>query len=318
MSSLYNSIQTTTRTRGLTVDLNNFSYGGNTPLYSTFESELNFDTVNHIHANSSEEDIIGYQHDSDSDQESTNKHYPTITPFNNNTTSTNTTHTNTSKSMVLTRQQSNSMSITTSNTSPIPRPNRKRAQSTKFAHITSSSFHHFRIRSITINPSNTMNDPIDDTSYMDDHKHNKTLSTATMNVLKEDEEHDNDSDDNKPRHRATGTVIIDGHPPLPILPNDISINSSTKTKTETGHVSNGSASISKTKYVIIPKKKRKTVGFASNVVDPKRKYIEKEILETEETYYRGLYTLLNELIIPMFENNLLASKYKKQCISNLP
>eukprot|EP01083_Nonionella_stella_P024824 68399_1 len=50
----------------------------------------------------------------------------------------------------------------------------------------------------------------------------------------------------------------------------------------------------------------------------KCKIIEQEIVESEETYFRGLNLLLNELIIPMFKQHLMDKKYYKHCVSNLP
>merc|ERR1712154_266857 len=106
-------------------------------------------------------------------------------------------------------------------------------------------------------------------------------SKKTMSTLPENEVHEI-LDGPESHHQSTGTVLIDGHDI-----NDEILNEQ--------------------KYDELKEHN-----------DPKRKYIEKEIIETEETYYRGLNTLLNELIIPLFDHNLIDDKYFKQCTSNLP
>eukprot|EP01084_Bolivina_argentea_P096930 174237_1 len=51
----------------------------------------------------------------------------------------------------------------------------------------------------------------------------------------------------------------------------------------------------------------------------KRAKIEREIIETEETYFYGISTLLNEILIPVFENKILDEKiYFKKITSSIP
>ena len=50
----------------------------------------------------------------------------------------------------------------------------------------------------------------------------------------------------------------------------------------------------------------------------KRKFIEQEIVATEATYYDGLDTLLNEMILPLFKNKYIDKKYYKQITSSIP
>eukprot|EP01083_Nonionella_stella_P006239 18153_1 len=50
----------------------------------------------------------------------------------------------------------------------------------------------------------------------------------------------------------------------------------------------------------------------------KRRFIEQEIVTTEETYYNRLNTLLNELILPMFDEGYVDKKYYEQITSSLP
>merc|ERR1712228_780851 len=54
------------------------------------------------------------------------------------------------------------------------------------------------------------------------------------------------------------------------------------------------------------------------LVESKRTLIEKEIIETEQTYLNGLNILLNELINPMFELKSMQNKHRKQCTSIIP
>ena len=49
-----------------------------------------------------------------------------------------------------------------------------------------------------------------------------------------------------------------------------------------------------------------------------RKFIEQEIISTEETYTAGLQILLNELIQPIFDNNYVDNKYYDKIRSSLP
>ena len=50
----------------------------------------------------------------------------------------------------------------------------------------------------------------------------------------------------------------------------------------------------------------------------KRKFIEEEIIATEETYYMLLKKLLNELIIPMFTNKYIEIQHYDQMVSTIP
>eukprot|EP01083_Nonionella_stella_P228800 810557_1 len=74
----------------------------------------------------------------------------------------------------------------------------------------------------------------------------------------------------------------------------------------------------KSSVIIHDTPKDKKVTFQEPEEDPTRGYILREIVATEETYYRGLAVLLTELIMPLFDNGLIDDKYYSQCISNLP
>eukprot|EP01084_Bolivina_argentea_P249895 418490_1 len=50
----------------------------------------------------------------------------------------------------------------------------------------------------------------------------------------------------------------------------------------------------------------------------KRKFIEQEIVSTEEIYVQGLDTLLNELIQPMFDNGYIEKQYYNRIRSSVP
>eukprot|EP01083_Nonionella_stella_P045232 121570_1 len=71
---------------------------------------------------------------------------------------------------------------------------------------------------------------------------------------------------------------------------------------------------------------RKQIKFkGSNVDDDKdeddcdvRKYLIGEIIQTEESYVKGLNTLLYEFVIPMFDQKLIKRKYKETITCNIP
>ena len=62
----------------------------------------------------------------------------------------------------------------------------------------------------------------------------------------------------------------------------------------------------------------KTAKKGNIPAQSKRTLIEKEIIETEQTYLNGLNILLHELINPMFEQILIDSKHQQQITSNIP
>eukprot|EP01083_Nonionella_stella_P206956 752284_1 len=49
-----------------------------------------------------------------------------------------------------------------------------------------------------------------------------------------------------------------------------------------------------------------------------RRYLIGEIIETEESYVKGMNTLLHEFIIPMFDQKLIKRKYKEIITCNIP
>eukprot|EP01084_Bolivina_argentea_P080320 145521_1 len=55
-----------------------------------------------------------------------------------------------------------------------------------------------------------------------------------------------------------------------------------------------------------------------NKLPPKRKFIEQEIVATEDTYFTGIDTLLNEFILPIFNNGYVDKKYYNQITSSIP
>jgi len=376
------------------------------PLYCTYESELKFDAgdntssdegnfaLSGTHKGSSYEDGMSSEFESDDQntEEPQPLQFPTITPTPLYNASSNTYtpltpftpngyHPQSSKSVVINRGSSHSISTTQTpksyklgngKSSPIPRKARPRSQTRGTHHLSTESFHHFRIKSITINPNFGVGNSYDhnrsfadivyhssDEEYDDDddykgmatpnslntpihqHSHNQSsriLSPrAMMNAINEDEEDDVEtptrstnspistpSPQKRPGHKSSGTTLIDGHPPLPDTPpsqrngNHHNHHYAYSMDTNTRSPSSKNQPL---KYKIIPKKTSKNnnnENMNEINVDPKVEFIEKEIVETEETYYRGLNTLLNELIIPLFDNGFINQKYFQQCTSNLP
>ena len=57
---------------------------------------------------------------------------------------------------------------------------------------------------------------------------------------------------------------------------------------------------------------------SSAKAEQRRQHIEEEIVSTERTFCRGLDTLLNELLLPMFDRKLIDRQYYRHCVSSVP
>ena len=57
---------------------------------------------------------------------------------------------------------------------------------------------------------------------------------------------------------------------------------------------------------------------SSAKAEQRRQHIEEEMVSTERTFCRGLDTLLNELLLPMFDRKLIDRQYYRHCVSSVP
>eukprot|EP01083_Nonionella_stella_P045233 121571_1 len=279
----------------LTIDLQNFNHGGRIPLYQTYESSVKFPNPpqHNSDCKSSSEDELFLPHDDLTDSDDLGiepaplspKHVSNITPYiaSNGAKSPKT-------SIVfhedLEHIQSDSVTRSKGVSFTVPRARSRSGAKTpkKKRHLTRNSFHHFRIHSITIHGDSAL-----EMSH-NEHSKDNPLDEALMNALinANDALDPNsvidDADTNKkPHHEASGTVVL--HDPT-------------------------SSPVDGTQ--------KRRVTFQEPDTDPKRDFIEREIITTEETYYRGLDVLLTELIMPMFDEELIEDKYYSECVSNLP
>lgn len=59
-------------------------------------------------------------------------------------------------------------------------------------------------------------------------------------------------------------------------------------------------------------------GNSTHQMEQRRHRVEEEMISTEDTFCRGLDTLLNELLLPMFDRKLIDRKYYRHCVSSVP
>mmetsp|Transcript_37697 Transcript_37697/g.60374 ORF Transcript_37697/g.60374 Transcript_37697/m.60374 type:complete len:631 (+) Transcript_37697:47-1939(+) len=65
-------------------------------------------------------------------------------------------------------------------------------------------------------------------------------------------------------------------------------------------------------------KQEESKSKEDNECEIKRSYIKQEMIETEKSYLKGLQTLLNEFIKPIFEQKMIGKKYEKEVTSIIP
>ena len=290
----YMATFTRTRSHGMSIDIKNFSYGGVTPLFTTFESEANaaFDLQSNESSSEELDSANGVFSDNDSQNESDDEKKdddnpilpkPKPAPINIMTkTKTHNDienmpkknpHHNHTQSLIM-RPRASSLKTKKK------KGGRSRANTMK-AVVSNESFHHFRIRSITISPNTNhhndhdddeinLNEDNDHNLYDDESKtntnhnhpknlkplHTRIMSPISMKTLNEDEEHDSNTpipsmssptitDFSTVHHQSNNTMIINNDlgPLSPISPTSPSVTITSN--------SNGF------KYKIIPKKKTK-------------------------------------------------------------